>query len=120
MIFGIGCDLIQSERVIKACKKESFLKRYYTEKEISQIKERQSRCATGFAAKEAVAKAFGMGFCGFMPVDIEVVRNAAGAPCIRLYGGAAEFAEKQGITAVHVSLSDDGRYAQAFAVAEIV
>lgn len=118
MIFGIGCDLIQSERVIKACEKESFLKRYYTEKEISQMKERKSRCVTGFAAKEAVSKAFGTGFRGFMPIDIEVVRNDAGAPCIRLYGGAAEFAKEQGITAVHVSLSDDGNYAQAFAVAE--
>lgn len=119
MIFGIGCDLIQGERVRKACEKESFLKRYYTETEILQMKEEKSRCVTGFAAKEAVSKALGTGFRGFMPIDIEVLRNDAGAPCIRLYGGAAEFAGKQGITAVHVSMSDDGRYAQAFAVAEV-
>lgn len=118
MILGIGCDLVQSERVLKACEKESFLRRYYTEKEIAQIRERKERCVSDFAAKEAVAKALGMGFGKVMPIDIEVLRNEAGAPYVLLHGKAAELAGRRGISAIHITLSDDGGYTQAFAVAE--
>ena len=118
MILGIGCDLVQSERVIKACEKGSFLRRYYTENEIAQISERKDRSASDFAAKEAVAKVLGTGFGKVMPIDIEVLRNEAGAPYILLHGRAAELAKERGISVIHITLSDDGGYTQAFAVAE--
>ena len=37
MIVGIGTDLIEIERIKKACEKEAFLVRVYTEEELSLI-----------------------------------------------------------------------------------
>lgn len=39
MLIGVGCDLIEIERVKKACEKEAFLLRIYTESERRQAKE---------------------------------------------------------------------------------
>ena len=33
MILGTGCDLVEIERMKKACEKEAFLSRVYTERE---------------------------------------------------------------------------------------
>ena len=38
MLIGVGCDLIEIERVKKACEKEAFLTRIYTERERRQAK----------------------------------------------------------------------------------
>ena len=40
MIVGIGTDLIEIERIKKACEKEAFLVRVYTEEERRQAGER--------------------------------------------------------------------------------
>lgn len=118
MIFGIGTDLIEIERVEKACQKEAFLTRTYTERECRQTKRKISMLAGNFAVKEAVAKAFGTGFRTFMPGDIEVLRDELGKPYVVLYGGAKELADRAGITRIHVSITNTRDYAMAFATAE--
>lgn len=118
MISGIGLDLIEIRRVIRACEKEGFLKRCYTDKEISLINKDIKKAADNFAVKEAVAKMFGTGFHGISLLDIEVLREDSGKPYVNLYGNAAELAKEQGITAVHVSISNTKEYASAFAVGE--
>ncbi|MBT9779370.1 holo-[acyl-carrier-protein] synthase [Clostridium sp. MCC353] len=118
MIFGIGTDLIEIERVEKACAKDAFLKRTYTECECRQAKGKASMLAGNFAVKEAVAKSFGTGFRRFMPIDIEVLRDEAGKPYVNLYRGAKELAEESGIVRIHVSISNTQMHAVAFAVAE--
>ena len=69
MLIGVGCDLIEIERVKKACDKEAFLSRIYTERERRQAKGDPRVLAGTFAVKEAVAKVFGTGFREFMPQD---------------------------------------------------
>jgi holo-[acyl-carrier protein] synthase len=118
MITGIGVDLIEVARVTKACDKESFLRRYFTEKEIELISKDIKKAADNFAVKEAVSKVLGTGFRTFFPIDIEVLRNPDGKPFVKLYGKAEELATEQGITAIHVSISNTKEYATAFAVGE--
>ena len=62
MIVGVGTDLIEIERIRKACVKEAFLTRVYTEEECRQAGGNAARLAGNFAVKEAVAKVFGTGF----------------------------------------------------------
>ena len=68
MIIGIGCDIIEINRVEKAVKSESFKQRVFTEAEIayceSRGKQQFASFAARFAAKEAVLKAFGTGLRG--------------------------------------------------------
>lgn len=118
MITGIGVDLIEVARVTKACEKESFLKRYFTNPEIDLIKQDIKKAADNFAVKEAVAKMLGSGFHSFFPVDIEVLRTPEGKPYVNLYGKAQELADMQGITHVHVSITNTKEFANAFAVGE--
>ena len=118
MITGIGVDLIEVNRVVRACQKDSFLRRCYTIREIELIKPDLKKAADNFAVKEAVAKMLGTGFRGFTPIDIEVLRNSDGKPYVELYGKAAELAIQQGIAIIHVSISNTKDYANAFVVGE--
>jgi holo-[acyl-carrier protein] synthase len=118
MITGVGVDLIEVGRVVSACKKESFLTRCFTEKEIALFKSDYRIAADNFAVKEAVAKMLGTGFVGFTPIDIEVLRDDKGKPYVNLFGKAARLAKEQGVTGIFVSISNTKGYANAFAVGE--
>lgn len=118
MIRGIGIDLIEIERVAKACEREGFLKRCFTHDEINLIGERWAKAAGNFAVKEAVAKMFGTGFRGISLKEIEVLRNEIGKPYVNLYGKAAELAREQDITTIHVSITNTKEYANAFVIGE--
>ena len=118
MITGIGTDLIEIERMKKACGKEAFLSRVYTEEERRQAGGNITRLAGNFAVKEAVAKVFGTGFRTFGPESIEVLRDGLGKPYVNLYGGAKELAHSLGITRIFVSISNTAQYAMAYAVGE--
>ncbi len=79
--------------------------------------------AKRFAAKEAFSKAVGTGFkAGVFMKDIGVVNARSGAPTLALTGGAAE--RLAAITpsgheaVVHLTLTDDHPWAQAFIVIE--
>ena len=116
-IIGIGIDQVLCERVIKACEKNSFLRKYYTENEQKLIAQRKGRAATNFAGKEAVVKAFGTGFVEITPGEIEILRDEKGAPYVILSGEAEKRAVHMGITKIHISLTDTKEYAAAFVVA---
>lgn len=118
MIVGIGTDLIEIARVEKACKNERFLQSYFTLKEQELIREDQNKAAGNFAAKEAVAKAFGTGVRHFSLSDIEVLRDELGKPFIHLYGNALGLAKELGIDEIHVSITNTKEFASAFVVAE--
>lgn len=119
-IFGVGVDQILVSRVEEACKKDSFLRKYYSERERELIRERNSRAATNFAGKEAVVKAFGAGFtAGIVPREIEILRRENGAPYVELAGKARSFAESHQIGEIHISLTDTKEYASAFVVASM-
>ena len=84
--------------------------------------ERQKRpelhYAARFAAKEAVAKAFGTGIgkdLGWL--DMDITRLESGEPELVLSGAGKAFAERHGITEVKISLSHTRTCAAANAVA---
>lgn len=118
MIIGIGTDLIEIKRVIKACEKESFQRKIYTKREIELASRDKIKLAGNFAVKEAVSKMFGTGFYGVRPSDIEVLRDQLGKPYVNLYNGAKELAEKMAIKKIHVTITNTSEYASAFVVGE--
>lgn len=118
MLTGVGCDLIEIERMKKACEKEAFLLRVYTEEERRQADGRLSVLAGTFAVKEAVAKVLGTGFRTFMPKDVEVLRDELGKPYVILHANAKKIAEEKKIKRIEVSISDTKEFAMAFAVGE--
>lgn len=120
MVIGIGTDMIEIERVVKACEKELFLKKYFTEKEIKMICIDSTKAADNFAVKEAVAKMFGTGFRKIIPAEIEVLRDELGCPYINLFGEAKELSIKKRVQKIHVSISNTKKYASAFVVGESV
>ena len=111
MIVGIGTDLVEIARVEKACEKQAFLSRIYTQEERRQAGERALKLSGDFAVKEAVAKALGTGFRKFMPVDIEVLRDELGKPYVILHGEARRLSKELGVTQIHVSISNEKEYA---------
>ena len=118
MIIGIGIDLIEIERIKKACAKEAFLLRSFTSAEIECIGGRAERAAGNFAVKEAVSKAMGTGFRGMSLNEIEVLRDDLGKPFVRLYRRAGAKAEALGIARWHVSISNTKTLAMAYVIGE--
>ena len=118
MIKGIGMDMVEISRIEKACKKEHFLNRVFTEEEVIRFQKFPVRLAGNFAVKEAVAKALGTGFRSFFPSDVEVLRDDLGKPYVNLYGSARELKEKLGIQSFFVTITNEKEYACAVAVAE--
>ena len=118
MILGIGCDSIEIERIQKAARKESFLKKYFTEEEMQLFYQKGMRGETiagNFAAKEAFVKALGTGFRGIEAEEISVLRDDLGRPFLRYAGTVLK---ERGVMAVHVSIAHDRSYAHAFVILE--
>ena len=118
MILGVGTDLVEIERMGRACEKDYFVMRTFTEMESRQAKGSASQLAGSFAVKEAVAKVLGTGFRTFMPIDIEVLRDGLGKPYVRLYGGALARFQEMGLQRIEVSITNTKEWAMAFAVGE--
>lgn len=129
MIIGLGSDLCNIERIAHSLERfgERFEKRCFTEVERAKAARRPyTRAGTyakRFAAKEAFSKAVGTGFAyGVYMKDIGVVNGPTGAPTLALTGGAR--ARLDAMTPaghrahVHVTLTDDHPWAQAFVVIE--
>ncbi|MFN3425294.1 MAG: holo-ACP synthase [Novosphingobium meiothermophilum] len=129
MILAIGSDLCNIERIRNSVERfgQRFLDRVFTEVEQAKAARRPhtmaGTLAKRFAAKEAFSKAVGTGFrSGVFMKDIGVVNARSGAPALALTGGAA--ARLAAITPegyeaiVHLTLTDDHPWAQAFVVIE--
>jgi holo-[acyl-carrier protein] synthase len=130
MILGVGTDIVQIERIQKVYDQfpDRFLKKCFHPSEVKEFEEAAAAqkvpfLAKRFAAKEAVAKAFGTGFFDHVRwPQIYVVRNKAGKPEVRLDGETAVFFETLylGPKKIHLSLSDEVAYAIAFVIIETV
>ena len=118
MIKGIGLDMTKISRIKKACEKDSFRKRIFTEEEQNLCDKFPAKYAGNFAVKEAVAKMLGSGFRGFLPADIEVLRDELGKPYVKLYGKAEERASLLKISSIFVSITDEDDYVSAVAIGE--
>ena len=121
-VVGLGLDLVEVERLgaVIGRQGERFLRRVFTEGEREYCATKSEPAvfyAARFAAKEAVAKAFGTGIGAAIGwLDIEVVRNEAGAPEVRLWGKGAELAASRGVDRVFLSLTHTGGMAAASVV----
>ena len=123
MIAGIGTDIARTSRFERAYARQGdrFAKRILTDAEFTVFQQRNcsiAYLATRFAAKEAASKALGTGIGKVSFQDIEVVSAASGAPELRFYGAALDLQQKKGISTLHISLSDEKEYAQAFVILE--
>jgi len=119
---SIGVDIIEIERIARTLRRfgERFLRRVYTDAEIAYCRGKPSRLAARFAAKEAVAKALGVGIFwreGVYWRDVEVTRDRRGKPGIQLHGSALERAQQEGLLNWALSLSHSREYAVAMVVA---
>jgi len=123
VIRGLGLDLARISRVEEAWRRHGarFLERCFTPAESAACLKRPrpaQALAARFAAKEAFAKAAGLGMRGLGWTEIEVTSDALGKPGLKLHGRALAWARIHGVTACHLSLSDDGDYAAAVVVLE--
>jgi holo-[acyl-carrier protein] synthase len=128
MIVGIGSDLSDIRRIQDTLDKfgERFMTRIFTETERRRSERKGDRAASyakRFAAKEACSKALGTGMrAGVFWRDMGVVNLPSGQPTMALTGGAAErlaaLMPPGCEPFIHVSLTDDHPYAQAFVVIE--
>ncbi len=128
MIVGIGSDLTDIRRIQQTLDRfgDRFIERIFTplERERSLRKaDPASSFAKRFAAKEACAKALGTGMRrGVFWRDMGVVNLRSGQPTLALTGGAAvqlaRLVTNRRAAAIHLSLTDDHPYAQAFVIIE--
>lgn len=131
MIIGMGSDLCNIERIGNSLARygERFEHRVFTDIEIAKARRRPftiaGTYAKRFAAKEAFSKAVGTGFKrGVFMKDIGVVNSPSGAPTLALTGGAAlrleEITPKGHEARIHLTLTDDHPWAQAFVIIEAI
>ena len=126
MIIGIGTDIVAIERVGRTLEKfgERFVNRILTVDERPRFErvrgpQKASHLAKRFAAKEAFAKAIGTGIRSpFRWHSVAVGRHASGKPELQADAAMAEYLAGRGVTAAHVSLTDDAGVAVAFVVLE--
>ena len=126
MIYGIGTDIVNIDRIAKIYQKdrERFIRKILSESEqsiISKIKLESRQIeylAKRFAGKEAVSKALGTGIAdGLSFADIEILNNDKGQPYVRINNEdilSDEIKQSQ----IKISLSDDAPFAVTFVVIE--
>jgi len=130
MIIGIGSDLADIRRIERTLERfgERFIRRVFTEIEQAKSEKRRERIASyakRWAAKEACSKALGTGLrMGVAWREMGVVNLRSGQPTMALTGGAAERLQRltpPGLQPrIHVTITDDHPWAQAFVVIEAV
>ena len=129
MILGIGNDICDIRRIEKSLDRfgDRFIQRVFTDTEQAKAARRPytraGTLAKRFAAKEAFSKAVGTGFKrGVFMKDIGVVNAPSGAPTLQLTGGARArldaLAPEGHAVDVHLTMTDDHPWAQAFVVLE--
>jgi holo-[acyl-carrier protein] synthase len=123
-VLTTGVDLVDIKRIERVLSRfgEKFLVRVYTPDEIRYSRGRPAELAARFAAKEAIAKALGVGMrilspAGVAWLDVETLNEMSGKPYVILHGHARALADAQGLTEWAISLSHDRDIAIAFVVA---
>jgi holo-[acyl-carrier protein] synthase len=128
MILGIGSDLANIERIEKTLERfgDRFKNRVFTEVEQAKAERRKDVVGTyakRWAAKEACSKALGTGLAmGISWKDMAVANMKTGQPIMSVSGWAkerlAEITPWGYEATIHVTLTDDHPWAQAFVVIE--
>jgi holo-[acyl-carrier protein] synthase len=130
MIFGVGIDIIEIERIAASYARfgERFARRILGAREFERFEARRARSevrglaflSTRFAAKEAVAKALGLGMR--LPMRwhaVEILNDPSGRPFTSVHDDLKRFVERHRLR-LHVSLTDAEQTAAAYAIAEVI
>ena len=128
MILGIGTDLANIDRIQGVLSRhgDRFRNRVFTESEqvkASRRKDEAGTYAKRWAAKEACSKALGTGLrMGIAWRDMSVTNLSSGQPVMEVTGWAKnrldEMTPSDHEAVVHVSLTDDHPWAQAYVIIE--
>ncbi len=122
MIFGIGTDIVSIHRIKSVLERtgERFARRILADNEWAEFHQHvypERLLAKRFAAKEAMAKAMGLGIGrGLNFREIAVIHDALGKPELICLGESLETFNKAGIDRSYLSISDEQDYAVAFVV----
>jgi holo-[acyl-carrier protein] synthase len=124
MIFGVGTDVVEIERIQKALQRfgDKFAKRILCEPELRRFHAHRlpaNYLAKRFAAKEAFTKALGTGIRS--PANwhgVWVVNLGSGKPVLEFSEPLKKFLKKQGVAQAHLSLSDEKGVAFATVILE--
>lgn len=128
MIYGIGTDIIQIDRIEAALDRygDRFAERILGVEELQKYHRRKAKVearglrflATRFAAKEAFSKAIGLGI--HMPMTwraMQTLNAPSGKPIVVTSGKLEQYMQENGLTA-QVSITDETDYAVAFVIVE--
>ena len=128
MIYGIGTDIIRIDRIDAALTRHGirFAEKILGSEELAVFHRRRTQLparglrflATRFAAKEAFAKAIGLGIR--MPMTwraMQTVNAPSGKPIVAISGQLAQFMQANQLSA-QVSITDEADYAVAFVIVE--
>jgi len=129
MIVGTGTDIVHIPRIQSVLDKfgARFEEKIFTASECALARSRPDSAATyakRWAAKEAFFKALGTGFReGMSWHDSEIVLDTLGKPSLQVTGEALMkllrlMPNAETVPVLHISLSDDTSYAQAFVIIE--
>ena len=120
MIFGIGTDIVRVARMQDSLEShgEKFARRILSDNELKDFLSTKLQAhflAKRFAAKEATAKAMGIGFSrGMSLTHIGVGHDDNGKPMLEFSGRAQELCDELGIGETHISIADEDDHAVAF------
>lgn len=122
MALGAGIDIISIARLKDTIDTAGkvFLNKVFTAREQQAAElhpNPEAYLAAAFAGKEAIFKAFGIGWdTGVQLAEIDIGRGESGEPVPTLTGKFAELLSQRGASRVLLSLSYDGDYAVAVAI----
>ncbi|MDA3134386.1 holo-ACP synthase [Atlantibacter hermannii] len=123
-ILGLGTDIVEIARIEAVISRsgDRLAKRVLSANEWAQYQAHQQPVrflAKRYAVKEAAAKAFGTGIRNGLAFNqFEVFNDELGKPGLRLWDEALQLAQRMGVAAVHVTLSDERHYACATVIIE--
>ena len=114
----IGVDLVDAQALeARFAGREEALGDVFSDAELTYCRRQRrpwAHAAARLAAKEALLKALATGLSGAMQWrDVEVVRDPAGAPGLRISGGIADALEARRLRVASVSLSHTASHAVA-------
>ena len=128
MIIGVGTDIANIDRISGVLERhgDRFRNRVFTDVEQHKAELRMDMAGTyakRWAAKEACSKALGTGLrMGIRWKDMAVSNLSSGQPVMTLTGWAkkrlAEITPVGHSAIIHISITDDHPWAQAFVVIE--
>lgn len=116
---GVGIDLVEVGplRDLIVSGGRPFLDAAWTAREQRDTSRQAEGLAGKWAAKEAVMKALGHGIGDMDPRDVEITTTPPGAPQVELHRSARAIANRQRITTWHLSVTHEGGWAAAIAIA---